>query len=249
MAPAVLIITGAWHVPAHYAKITQQLTAKGHRVLCPQLPSNNNAYPPNKYLEDDVAFIRSLVADEAAAGTQLTVLVHSWGGIVSSAGLSDFAMDAATPGKGGVANLIFMAAFIPMEGDSLAGIFGGTLPPYLHAHPDDTLRWDDPEMHLYNDLAPEEAAAMEALRVWHSAKAQHTPVACETVAWRVLPVSYIYCELDQGLPVGVQEMMVGRIKGEGVRLVREFRVQAGHSAQISRPDDIVAAVEEVMTSK
>ena len=55
---AVLIITGAWQVPEHYGPAVSGLAARGIRVLCPRLPTNNNAYPPDKYLEDDVAFVR-----------------------------------------------------------------------------------------------------------------------------------------------------------------------------------------------
>jgi len=247
---ALLLITGAWHTPEHYAKLTSRLIEKGVRVLCPRLPTNNNAYPPNKYLEDDVAFIREIAAAEAAKGTHLTVLAHSWGGMVASDALTALALDPHNKemaGGGGVAALIFLAAFVPLEGESLAGIFGGTLPPFLTTHDDDTLRWTDPVAHLYDDLPPDEAAAMEGMRVWHSSRAEHTGIAADKkAAWRVVPsLVYIVCDRDNALPPPAQEMMIARVRGEGLE-VREFHLPAGHSAFASLPDELANCVLDVM---
>ncbi|KAH8681070.1 Alpha/beta hydrolase fold-1 [Xylariales sp. PMI_506] len=247
---AVLVITGAWHIPEHYSKMTSRLEAQELRVICPRLPTNNNAYPPNKFLEDDVAFIQDLISTEVASGTRLAVVGHSWGGMLATATIADFAMkqgSSEVPQKGGVTNIIYMAAFIPYEDESLAGIFGGSLPPYLVPHDDDgTLRWVGPIDHLYNDLPEDEAKRMEDLRVWHSSKAQFTPISCKRAAWRVVPVTYLYAEADNALPLGVQEMMVGRLKKEGIH-VDEIKLSGGHSLFISCPDEVVESIMKVIT--
>jgi alpha-beta hydrolase superfamily lysophospholipase len=92
---AVLLLTGAWHVPEHYHKVVAQLETDGVGVLCPRLPTNNNVVPPNKTIGDDVAFIRDIIAKEAAAGTHLLVVAHSYGGIIASAALADFTIMGA----------------------------------------------------------------------------------------------------------------------------------------------------------
>lgn len=245
----VLVITGAWHIPKHYSKITSRLENKGIRVLCPRLPTNNNAYPPNKFLEDDVAFIRDVVYKEIDSGTHLHVVAHSWGGIIATAALADFMpqpSNTQNPQKGGVCNIIYMAAFIPFEGESLAGIFGGSLPPYLVPKDDGTLQWTNPIDHLYNDLPEDEARKWEELRVWHSSKAQSTSISCEKAAWRVIPVTYLYAENDTALLLAVQEMMVDRIKKDGTT-VKEIRLAGGHSVFLSYPAEVVESILSVIT--
>lgn len=256
---AVLLITGAWHIPEHYRKVTSRLEAQGVRVLCPRLPTNNNVVPPNRTLADDVACIRDVVAREAAAGTHLTVLVHSYGGVVASAALGDFALPPPLSpdskqgggGRSGVANLLFMSAFIPTETQSLAGIFGGQTPPYLTSDPEtNTIVWTDPIDHLYNDLPAEEAALAESMRVAHSHDAQHTPISdClqgRQAAWRTAPsVAYLVCQGDQALPAFMQEIIMGRVRGEGVK-VRGFTCGGGHSPFLSMPDQVVKVVIEIL---
>jgi pimeloyl-ACP methyl ester carboxylesterase len=244
---AVLLITGAWHIPEHYKRVTSKLEALGVRVICECLPTNNNVVPPNKTIDDDVQFIKDIVAKETAVGTNLTVVAHSWGGVVASAALAEFALQPG-PDKAGVTEMIFMAAFIPAENQSLAGLFGGKLPPYLTSMPNDTIVWSDPIDHLFHDLTPEDAQRAESLCVAHGHTAQYTPIQCDKVSWRVIPLSYIICEDDRALPGFVQEMMVEKVKAEGIT-VREFRLAASHSPFLSVPGKVVDIILEVMGSQ
>ncbi|CAM1509406.1 Fc.00g031450.m01.CDS01 [Cosmosporella sp. VM-42] len=157
MPPSVLIVTGSWHIPQHYHKVISQLEAGGIRVLCPCLPISNNVLPPNHGIGDDVAFIRELVAKETAEGTQLFVLAHSYGGVVSTAALAEFEIKQGS-NNGGVLGILYICAFMPTEKQSLAGIFGGQLPPFLTYIPEyNTIMWGEPIQHLYNDLPEAEA--------------------------------------------------------------------------------------------
>ncbi|KAK5999001.1 Alpha/beta hydrolase nvfD-like protein [Cladobotryum mycophilum] len=240
---AILIITGAWHVPQHYHKVIHIFESKGIRVLAPCLPTNNGAVPPNRGIGDDIALIKSIAAEEAAKGTHLYVLAHSYGGMIATAALAKFTI---TPGSrvGGVASIVFMAAFVPLEGQSLAGMFGGQFPPYLATIPEtQTIEWSDPIDHLYNDLPPEEARWAESLRVAHSHAAQYTPIECEIAAWRVFPVSYLLCENDQAMPPFVQESMIETLRGNKADF-QTFRCEGSHSLFLS----LLLKVAEVVLS-
>lgn len=163
----------------------------------------------------------------------------------ASAALADFAIKEGS-GTGGVAALLFMCAFIPAENQSLAGIFGGQLPPYLTTvKENNTIVWSDPVHHMYNDLTDEEAQWAENLRVAHSHDAQYTPIECDKVAWRVIPFSYLYCTGDQALPAFVQEMMVGNVKKEGIE-VNEFSCTGSHSPFLSMPERVCEVVQELL---
>lgn len=244
---AVLIITGAWHTAKHYYKLTDLFTTGGIRTICETLPTNNNAVPPNKTIHDDIAFIKAIVRKETENGAHLTVIAHSWGGMIASGALAEFAVTDDSP-NGGVANLIFMCAFIPKENDSLAGLFGGTLPPYLTKEDNDLLVWRDPVDHLFNDLSAEEAQWADNLRVVHSTTAQHTALIVDKVAWRVIPLTYIICDNDQAMPPFVQTMMIDRVQAECIS-VKRFSIHASHSPFLSVPGKVADIVQEVMSYK
>ena len=66
--------------------------------------------------------------------------------------------------------------------------------------------------------------------------AQKTPLT--QVAYTNIPVTYLYCEGDQALPLAVQEMMV---KQSGLS-VQELRCDAGHSPFLSQPDVFIESI-------
>ncbi|KAF4972351.1 hypothetical protein FSARC_1073 [Fusarium sarcochroum] len=244
---AVLLITGAWHVPKHYHKLIRELEANNVRVICEKLPTNNNAVPPNTSIQDDIAFIKEIVNKEAAAGTHLTAIGHSWGGMIASAALADFAISSQS-NTGGVVDIILIGAFVPSENDSLAGLFGGILPPFLVTQPNKTLVPTDPIHHFYHDLGEEEAQWAERTMVAHGSDAQYAPINCDKVAWRVIPLTYIICENDQGLPSFVQEMMIGKVEEQGFK-VQRYRLPASHSPFLSMPGEVAEIVLKVINSR
>ncbi|KAM3436127.1 hypothetical protein NHJ13734_005228 [Beauveria thailandica] len=240
---AVLLVTGAWHVPSHYYKLIAAIESRGIRTICETLPTNNNVVPPNKTLQDDVDLIRSIAAKETAAGTHLTVLAHSWGGIISSGALADFAVPRGSS-QGGVTDLVFLCAFVPREGESLFGVSGGQ-PPYL-VDENNIVVCRDPLKLFYNDLEPQEAAWAESLRVAHGTVAQKTPLSARrAVAWRTIPLSYIFCENDEAVPLALQNTMVSRAESDGVS-VKRYSLAASHSPFLSMPDKVADIVLDVI---
>lgn len=131
--PTILAIHGAWHHPAYFRSVITLLSEQGYSAVCPHLPTCNNDDPPTKTLEDDVALIRNAASSLADEGHEIVVLMHSYGGVVGTDAL--YGLGTKTRAKkglsGGVRRLIYMCAFIPRMGQSLAGIFGGGLPPWI----------------------------------------------------------------------------------------------------------------------
>lgn len=245
---AVLVVSGAWHVPDHYRKLVAALEEKGIRTICPCLPTNNNAVPPNKTIHDDIAFIRDIASAEAARGTHLTVLAHSYGGAVTTAALGDLAYPIrGNTAKGGVTDLIFMASFLIKEGETLVDLCGGSLPPFVFAQEDGTLEVENPAYFFFNDLPDDEARASVDMLVTHQKAAQYTKIDGKA-AWRVIPTSYLICEGDTALLPPFQEIIIGRLRGEGVD-VREFRCAGGHDPFLSMPEKVVEVVLKVMGSR
>lgn len=89
---------------------------------------------------------------------------------------------------------------------------------------------------FYHDLSPEDQKYWASQLKHHTVIAQKTPLT--KVAYTDIPVTYLYCEDDQALPLAVQEMMV---KQSGLE-VQEMRCTAGHSPFLSQPHMFVDSV-------
>lgn len=76
-----MLVAGAWHVPDHYSKVSHQLRHLGYDVECPRLLSNNNAIPPDKTVDDNVAQIREIALGHHGQGRDVVALMHSYGGM------------------------------------------------------------------------------------------------------------------------------------------------------------------------
>jgi pimeloyl-ACP methyl ester carboxylesterase len=131
--PTILIVHGAWHHPAYFSSMISLLEQQGYNVICPHLPTCNSDETPTKTLEDDVALIRTTALKLANEGQEIVALLHSYGGVVGTDALYGLSVtERAKQGlKGGLKRLVYMCAFIPQNGQSLAGIFGGGMPPYI----------------------------------------------------------------------------------------------------------------------
>ncbi|KIW98009.1 uncharacterized protein Z519_01593 [Cladophialophora bantiana CBS 173.52] len=95
----------------------------------------------------------------------------------------------------------------------------------------------NPEHVFYHDLPAEEQKHWASKLKHHSTIAQKTPLT--QVAYTDIPVTYLYCEDDQALPLAVQEMMV---RQSGLADVQELRCRAGHSPFLSQPDVFVDSI-------
>src|SRR5207253_10127044 len=97
-----------------WSAVIESLQADGYTVTAPQFPETS--------LAADVARLRQVLRRQ----TGQTVLVgHSYGGQI---------MTALGPESGGVAALVYIAAFGLDEGESLGALLGGGPPPPALAH-------------------------------------------------------------------------------------------------------------------
>lgn len=120
--PHLVFVSGAWHVPAHFAPLTSKLSALGYTCHVKRMPAVGSSNPP-KDLSEDIAFVRSTVEEAIGAeGNDVVVLCHSWGGIITGSSLTDFSKKAREKSgkKGGVIRSGYIAAFILPSGTNLA---------------------------------------------------------------------------------------------------------------------------------
>ena len=245
--PALVIVHGAWHVPAHYDDFVQQLEQHDFEVFCPLLPTCSGARPASATLGDDVSSIRSLIQLLLdTTGRTIIVIAHSYGGIVGIEAVQALSITErkAKGLQGGVVHIIYMAAFMPQVGESVGGL---SLP---RPDPDPVEVADDGTSFLctntkqlfFNDMDDEAAEKASSMLVRHCAAAMGGSLTFP--AWKYVPATYIATTLDMVLFPEWQKGMIDAVRKEGVHLnVRTY--DASHSPYLSMTKQMVDVVEDV----
>jgi len=147
--PTIVLVHGAWAGPSGWNEVTDKLEADGYQTLTPRLNLLS--------VDEDVAIVRATL--DATPGAKILV-GHSYGGfIVVNAGA----------GRSDVLGLVYTAAFVPQEGESIIALGAGFTPPEALGHlvftgePFASPAFIDPEVFpqfFAQDLSPKKAAAL-----------------------------------------------------------------------------------------
>ncbi|KAK4865957.1 hypothetical protein LT330_008697 [Penicillium expansum] len=161
--PSVVLVPGAWTAPKAYHKLIDALKAKAFKVHCPALPTNNGQRPPNSTVNADMQTVRETVKPLVDAGQEVIMLIHSYGGIAGTSAIRNLTRKDRQTGNlpGGVVSLIYAAAFILTEGQTIQIVVQAvTLPgrSSLVKFSSDNSTWFpiDPIWLLHNGLGPED---------------------------------------------------------------------------------------------
>ena len=225
--PTIVLVHGFWGGAAHWSKVIVQLDRLGHTNI-------HAVENPLTSLDDDVDRTTKMVAQ--VPGPVLLV-GHSYGGaVITGAGIAP-----------NVVGLVYIAAFAPDEGESLAEIGQAAPPPPGAANvaPDsDGYVWIDPARFgesFCQDLPADEQLVM--------AVTQKAPVGSTfgdkmgTPAWKSKPSWYQISAEDRMIPPDNQRRMSSRL---GARKIIELA--AGHASLASRPEEVAALIDEAATA-
>lgn len=144
--PTVVIIPGAWQLPASFDTLVSQLKESNIPAEFVPLASVGGTELPLKGLPDDVAAVRNTLKRLAEEGKDVVLLCHSYGGVVGSCAVEGFdATSRAREGKtGGVVLTVYMAAFMIPKGQSLLGVLGGAPLPWMKIEVSAPEAWTHP---------------------------------------------------------------------------------------------------------
>ncbi|KAI1458759.1 alpha/beta-hydrolase [Annulohypoxylon moriforme] len=203
MAPTkltVVLVHGAWHVPASYDKLVVALQSAGYEVYVPHLTSMNGTRPPDGDLVTDTALVRSCVVNLVEAGQIVIILLHSYGGQVGTNALHGLSYQARMSQglSGGVSHLIYMCAFILPEGWSTLnqaqsrGIENEKALQLKLAFDDEGYcTMAEPREQLINNVSDDaEAAAYISTLVPWNTKCMSQPLS--HCAWKEIPIIYVH---------------------------------------------------------
>jgi pimeloyl-ACP methyl ester carboxylesterase len=242
--PTVLLVQGSFQLPAVYAKLVAALETRGHPVVSPKLPSladgSSNADFVSKTLADDAvavaAELNRLIETEQK---DVVVLMHSYGGLVGSEAIPETLTRTSRKSRGltgGVLRLVFVAAFMLAEGQSVLGAFGES--PNNDLGPDGRFSLKDGAKLLYQDLPDAEAQDWEAKLVSQSYAVQKTELT--RAAWRYVSSTYVITENDQVFPPQFQEMMAKNANSE------VLKINSGHTPMLSKTEELVDLIEKAI---
>lgn len=220
-AKSVVLVHGAFADGSSWNRVIPLLKARGLNVVAVQNPLSS--------LADDVAATR-----RALRGVEGPVVLvgHSWGGaVVTEAGLDDK-----------VKSLVYVAAFAPSEGQSVASLGQGfPTPPGIAALVTDAEGYvsmppRELARNFAQDLPEAEAALMAATQAPIRGSSFEEPVSA--AAWKAKPSWFVVTTRDRMISPELQQAMARRIGAHTVSL------PTSHVPMASDPGRVAAAILE-----
>ena len=258
--PAVVFVHGSWHNPNHFGPVRKVFESNGFQTECPEQPSASSLTLTDP-LTDDAKTIHDSIADLINGGKDVIVVMHSYGGVIGTQAVTADLSKTSRQAKGlegGIIHLVYVAAFIVSEGNSLGSALGGALPPYIKTkvsfpcpasreegvllmslQDDGTCMMLDPALRFFNDLSKEEQDKWVSELRPVLTKTQFSPIS--NAGYKHYPVTYLYCDNDQALPPQVQKMMV---ETNGPHFKTES-CYSSHSPFLSQPERVLQLVQGI----
>jgi pimeloyl-ACP methyl ester carboxylesterase len=227
---------GAWC----WEPVIGPLEAAGHTVEALDLPGGGADRTPIEGVT--LSSCAKRVCDVLVSGTEPAILVgHSMGGVVVTQAASD------CPGH--VASLVFVAAFMPADGQSLLDL--AHLPEgkgdLIQANiviegepPVAVLSEEATAAAIYNDCTSEQTAWAVAKRRPQAVAPYATPIDVDETVLAAIPRSYVLTTGDRSLAPALQRRMIREHPCE-----RVIELEADHAPYLSATDELIAALLEL----
>ena len=221
----IVLVHGGFVDGSGWEGVHDILKKDGYQVAVVQNPTTS--------LADDVAFTKRVISSQP--GKSLLV-GHSYGGVVIT--------EAGTDPK--VAGLVYIAAFAPDKGESVAALIkdpppGAPVPPILP--PQDGFLLLDPSKFAASfaaDVSEPKASFMAASQVPWGVDALGGEVTAP--AWKSRPSWYLVATEDRMIPPPAQRQMAQRAGA----VVSE--VAGSHAVYVSQPQAVASLIEKAATS-
>ena len=235
-APIVLV-HGAFENDQVWGHVTAKLKADGYKVVTVNLPGRpGNPMAPDKVSLD---LYRDTVVKALGASARPAVVVgHSFGGIVISA--------AAEQAPKRIKTLVYLAAYLPHDGDSLVSLAqqdpDAKIGPHLQIHKETGLASIEysARADLFANGGPEGLRkAIPDLILDEPLSPLATPVKLTASHFGKVDKAYIHTAADQVISPAFQARMVA---GTPVRV--EYTLPTGHTPFLTDPDGLATAIEQ-----
>jgi pimeloyl-ACP methyl ester carboxylesterase len=217
----IVLVHGAFVDQTSWQPVADILTKQGYHVTLVENPLTS--------LAADVDATRQALAKQDGK----TVLVgHSWGGVVITQAGNDPKVSA----------LVYVSAFAPDVGDSLASLAksGPATEGSAAIHPDEKGNlFIDPKVFpsaVAADLPPEIAQSLANSQLPLNHTAFEAPV--DTAAWRDKPTFYVVSTRDKVIAPEAQKFFATRMKA------RTTEVAGSHASLVVHAKEVAAVIEK-----
>ena len=233
----VVLAHGAWSAAWAWKKMRPLFRKAGHEFFSPTytgLGERAHLARPEVDLSTHVQDVLAVLETEDL--TQVTLLGHSYGGMVAT-GVADKAADR-------IARVVYIDAFAPKDGQSLFDLLGPKGEAHMRAGAaKDGDGWKLPLNPMPPDTSPEDAA-------WAVPKRRPQPIKTfeekiKLSSGKFPPRHYIYAKKNG--PGDVFRQFAERAKNEPGWTHHE--IDASHNPHITCPDVLMALLTRIMASK
>ncbi|HWZ92890.1 MAG TPA: alpha/beta hydrolase, partial [Polyangiaceae bacterium] len=221
----IALVHGGFVDGSGWEGVYRILKKDGYRVSVVQNPTTT--------LADDVAATKRVIAEQQGP---VILVGHSYGGVVITEAGND----------PGVAGLVYIAAFAPDRGESVAALIkdappGALVPPILPPQ-EGFLALDKTKFaaSFAADVAPEKAEFMANSQVPWGVDALNGAVT--EPAWKAKPSWYLVATDDHMIPPAAQRVMSKRA-GSSV-----MEVKGSHAVYVSQPEAVAELIKKAAKS-
>lgn len=228
--PTVVLVHGAFADSTSWNGVVEKLRKDGYPVVA--------AANPLRGLSSDAAYVRNIVA---SIDGPVVLAGHSYGGAVIT--------NAAT-GNPQVKGLVYLAAFVPDQGESaneLAARFeGSTLPQAVRTVPvDNADGTQGQDVYIQEQKFPQQFAHDVPRRVAEGMAVTQRPVTLAALdeksgapAWKNVPSWVLVADEDRNIPPQAQLFMAKRAHAH------VKKVDASHAVTVSEPKVVADFIED-----
>lgn len=235
--PPIVLVHGAFENGQVWGHVTAKLQKDGYQVITVDLPGRpSNPMTPDKVSLD--AYRDTVVQALDQAKQPAVVVGHSFGGIVVSA--------AAEQAPQKIKTLVYLAAYLPQDGDSLVSLAqrdpDAKIGPHLQIQKDKGIASIEYSARagLFANGGPEGLRkAIPDLILDEPLAPLATPVKVTAANFGKVDKVYIHTATDQVISPAFQAKMVAATP---VRV--EYTLQTGHTPFLTDPDGLADAIEK-----
>ena len=226
-----VLVHGAWHGAWCWEKLKTELESRGHKVVTLDMPGHGDDKTDLKTVTMDsyINAVGDLVNKEA---NPVILVGHSMGGLVTASVAEKY------PSK--IKSLVFLAAFLPKNGESLLSIEGRNPNPTIPMNlipSADTVYFDLVEANIqslfYGDCTAADVTWAKSKLTSQAIAPLATPVSLTDANYGSVTRYYIECKNDGAVSIDLQKDMYTASPCKAV-----FTMNTSHSPFISAPADL-----------
>ena len=232
---AILLIHGAAHGAWAWTHVLPQLAALGHAARAIDLPGHGEDPTPVGDVTLDM-YAEAVVAALHGFDDPVVLVGHSMGGYPISL--------AAERAPDRVARLVYVCAYLPWPGTSLADMRRAAprqplLPAIRRSHDGVWLSLDPEQVEekFYHDCPPGTLELARPRLCRQAIAPQETPIALGP-AFGAVPKSYVICDDDRAIPPEFQATMCADLPRRDVH-----RMACGHSPFFADPAGLAHLID------